>query len=66
MTRLLASHWFSPGVVVRVSEEGPAPVTDAVHLGTQGQAAVQITPGLVPELSETWNVTSDDDNMMIR
>ena len=53
-------------MVVSVSEEGPAPVADAVHLGAQGQAAVQITPRLVLELSETWNVTSDDDKMMIR
>ena len=46
---LVTGH--SPGVVVRVPEQGPAPVTNAVDLGAQGQAAVQVTPCLVLELS---------------
>ena len=41
----------SPGVVVRVSEQGVAPVAHAVDLGAQGQTAVQVPPRLILQLS---------------
>ena len=40
-------------------------MADAVDLGAQGQAAVQVTPGLVLELSAI-KMLSPDNNKMIR
>ena len=52
LPRQLVMIKVKPGVVVRVSEQAPAPVAHTVDLGAQGQAAVQMPPSLVLKLSE--------------